>query len=89
MSARRRSMSIDLEDHHPTLSYIEPVTGVDIEIAFGYVKGDRVAAVFRGDQLVLIPAAILQIAYEQGWPPSATRKREERRERRARTEHSV
>ena len=42
--------------------------GLELSIAFGYWANEPTAALFQGDDvLVLIPREVLQIAVDQGW----------------------
>jgi len=58
------------ETARPSLCTIDPQTGNKLEIAFGYLNGEPVAALFIGDDTT--PAAFLdrdflEIASSQGW----------------------
>ena len=51
----------------PVLNFINSADDSEIQIAFGYFKGEPTAALFHGEELVLIPRDILGIAFFQGW----------------------
>ena len=55
------------ETQRPTLNFINDVDGVEISMAFGYVKNKPTMALFHKETLVWIPKDVLQIAFEQGW----------------------
>jgi predicted nucleotidyltransferase len=51
----------------PTLNFTNDPDGVEVQITFGYYKGEPTAALFHKETLVLIPKDVLQIAFQQGW----------------------
>ena len=56
-----------LPTERPVLNFINSADDSEIQIAFGYFKGEPTAALFHGEELVLIPRDILGIAFSQGW----------------------
>jgi hypothetical protein len=56
-------------EERPTLETTEPSTGRRLQLAFGYVDGAPMAALFVGDaeEPVLLPRDFLAAALEQGW----------------------
>ena len=56
-----------LPTERPVLNFINLADDSEIQIAFGYFKGEPTAALFHGEELVLIPRDILGIAFSQGW----------------------
>jgi len=56
-----------LPTERPVLNFINSADDSEIQIAFGYYKGEPTAALFHGEKLVLIPRDILGIAFSQGW----------------------
>ena len=51
----------------PDLNFINAANESEIQIAFGYFKGEPTAVLFHGEKIVLIPRDILGIAFSQGW----------------------
>tara|TARA_R100001594_G_scaffold104810_1_gene139415 strand:+ start:396 stop:632 length:237 start_codon:yes stop_codon:yes gene_type:complete len=56
-----------LPTERPVLNFINSADDSEIQIAFGYYKGEPTAALFHKEELVLIPQHILEIALFQGW----------------------
>mgnify|MGYP003112284124 FL=1 len=56
-------------NQRPTLNFVNEADGSEIQISFGYFGSDRepTAAMFHGDQLVLIPVGVLAAAISEGW----------------------
>ena len=56
-------------EQRPTLNFVNEADGSEIQIAFGYFGAEHepTAAMFHGDQLVLIPVGVLAAALSQGW----------------------
>jgi hypothetical protein len=63
-----------MKTERPTLNFVNEADGVEVSIAFGYMGDDGAptAAVFHGDSLILIPAAVLAIAISSGWEEDYT-----------------
>ncbi len=58
------------DEEHPTLNFQDPMDGENIEIAFGYMKGEATAVLYKGgdgDPMMMIPRDALLIAVDQGW----------------------
>ena len=56
-------------DAPPALHFVNGADGEEVQMAFGYFRGEPTAAVFRGsdEAPIMIPREVLQIALEQGW----------------------
>ena len=60
-----------LPTDRPVLNFVNVADGSEIQIAFGYYKGEPTAALFHKEELVLIPQHVLEIALSQGWDDEA------------------
>ena len=63
-----------MKTERPTLNFVNEADGVEVSLAFGYMGDDLepTCAMFHGDELVLIPAAVLAIAISSGWKEDYT-----------------
>ena len=53
---------------HPSLEFECPATQDHISLGFGYLAGEPMMLIFKGDELVaMVPREVLIIALEQGW----------------------
>lgn len=65
-AALRRVLNVDAP---PALHFVNGADGQEVQIAFGYFRGEPTAAVFRDsdEAPIMIPREVLQIALDQGW----------------------
>ena len=51
----------------PSLVFVEPASGEEVTLAFGFYRNEATMAMFHGDSLVLIPREVLMAALLDGW----------------------
>ena len=53
---------------HPSLNFECPATQDHISLGFGYLAGEPMMPIFKGDELVaMVPREVLIIALQEGW----------------------
>ena len=57
-----------MEVEHPSLNFECPATQDHISLGFGYLAGEPMMPVFKGDELVtMISREVLILALQDGW----------------------
>ena len=53
--------------NRPILMFTNDADQVNVQMEFGYLRGEPTVAMLHKELLILIPKDVLQIALEQGW----------------------
>ena len=57
-----------MEAEHPSLNFECPATQDHISLGFGYLAGEPMMPIFKGDELVtMISREVLILALQDGW----------------------
>ena len=57
-----------MKTEHPSLNFECPVTKEHISLGFGYLTGEPMMPIFKGDELVtMISREVLILALQDGW----------------------